>query len=475
MSLPFSARDACSWTGGSLLRGSPDARFAGVASDSRATTAGQLFVAIAGPNHDAHRFLAQVAAAGAAGLLIERGRELPPDLAPDIAVIAVDDTTRGLGALAKGHRAAFDGPVVAITGSNGKTTTKEMCAAILSVAAPCLKNAGNLNNHFGLPLTLLRRSAADRSVVVELGMNRRGEIAELADIARPSVGIVTNVGTAHIAQLGSREEIALEKGDLVAGMPPEATAVLNADDPRVAAQARRTAARILRFGSGADADVRAEKPAPAGGPGECGWKFDLVAPAGRISVEIAGLGETTWKNAVAAAAGALAAGAPLDHVAKGLARHRPLAGRLAHVTLASGAVLIDDSYNANPQSMEVAMRLLAEIPRQGRSFAVVGDMGELGDTARAAHRATGSLAAELGIDFLFAVGERAGDVAAGARDAGMAPERVHTGRSCDDVAAPLCDLLAKGDCVLVKGSRAMRMEQFVKVLEQQGRPREARV
>jgi UDP-N-acetylmuramoyl-tripeptide--D-alanyl-D-alanine ligase len=283
------------------------------------------------------------------------------------------------------------------------------------------------------------------------------------------------VGTAHIAQLGSRDEIALEKGDLVAGMPPQATAVLNADDPRVAAQARRTAARILRFGSGGDADVRAEKPTPVGGPGERGWKFDLVAPAGRISVQIAGLGETTWKNAVAAAAGALAAGAPLDHVAEGLARHRPVAGRLAHVALASGAVLIDDSYNANPQSMEMAIRLLAEIPRQGRSFAVVGDMGELGNTARTAHRDAGRLAAELGIDFLFAVGERACDVAAGARDAGMAPERVHTGRACDDVAAPLYEMLANGDCVLVKGSRAMRMEQVVQFLTEQGRQREARV
>jgi hypothetical protein len=235
MSVPFSARDAANWTRGSLLRGSPETSFAGVAIDSRAIDARQLFVAIVGPNHDAHRFLSQVAAAGAAGLLIERERELPPDLAPDLAVIAVDDTTRGLGALAKGHRAAFDGPVVAITGSNGKTTTKEMCAAILSLAAPCLKNAGNLNNHFGLPLSLLRRSTADRSVVVELGMNRRGEIAELTDIARPSVGIVTNVGTAHIAQLGSRDEIAL-------GPPPGSCASVRAATPTSAPRSRRPSA-----------------------------------------------------------------------------------------------------------------------------------------------------------------------------------------------------------------------------------------
>jgi UDP-N-acetylmuramoyl-tripeptide--D-alanyl-D-alanine ligase len=465
MSVPYSARDVASWTGGKLLRGSPEARLAGASIDSRAVAAGQLFVAIVGPNHDAHGFLPQ-AAAGAAGLLIERGRELPGEIAPDLPVVAVDDTTRALGALARGHRADFCGPVVAITGSNGKTTTKEMCAAILSVATPCLKNAGNLNNHFGLPLTLLRRSAADASIVVELGMNHRGEIAELVEIARPSVGVITNVGTAHIEHLGSSEEIALEKGDLVAGLARDAVAVLNADDPRVAAQANRTAARILRFGSGRDADVRAENPTCVD---ERGWKFDLATPSGRVPVEIAGLGETAWKNALAAAAGALAAGASLDHVATGLARHRPVAGRLARVELPGGALLIDDSYNANPQSMEVAMRLLAEISERSRRFVVVGDMGELGDTARAAHRQTGRLAAELGIDFLFAVGERADDVAAGARDAGMAPERIRIGRDCDDVAGELNTLLAGDDCVLVKGSRAMRMERVVEFLAAQGR------
>jgi UDP-N-acetylmuramoyl-tripeptide--D-alanyl-D-alanine ligase len=474
MSLPFTARDAANWTRGSLLQGSPEARFAGASIDSRAITPGELFVAIVGPNHDAHRFLSQVASAGAAGLLIERGRELPEGLAPDLAVIAVDDTTRGLGALAKGHRAEFAGPVVAITGSNGKTTTKEMCAAILSVTTPCLKNTGNLNNQFGLPVTLLRRSGSDGSVVVELGMNHRGEIAELVDIARPTVGVITNVGTAHIEQLGSSEEIALEKGDLIAGLPPDATAVLNADDPRVAAQAGRTPARILFFGSDSEADVRVENATPIDGRVGHGWKFDLATPSGCVSVEIAGLGETAWKNALAAAAGALAAGAPLDHVAIGLARHQPVAGRLAHVELPGGGVLIDDTYNANPQSMEVAMRLLAEISERGRSFAVVGDMGELGDTARAAHHATGRLAADLGIDFLFALGERAGDVAAGAREGGMAPERVRVGRDCEGVAAQVNEMLGNGDHVLVKGSRAMKMERVVEFLAAQRHSAEER-
>ena len=471
MSVPFSARSAADWTRGSVLRGDPEARFAGASIDTRAIAPGQLFVAIVGPNHDAHRFLSQAAAAGAAGLLIERGRELPEGLAPDLPAIAVDDTTRGLGALAQGHRAEFGGPVVAITGSNGKTTTKEMCASILSVAAPCLKNAGNLNNQFGLPLTLLRRSESDRSVVVELGMNHRGEIAALVDIARPTVGVITNVGTAHIEHLGSRDEIALEKGDLVAGLPPDATAVLNADDPLVAGQAARASARVLLFGSGRNADVRAENAKCVDGGG---WTFDLVAPSGRVSIAVAGLGETAWKNALAAAAGALAAGASIEHVATGLARYEPVLGRLGRVDLPGGAVLIDDTYNANPQSMEIALRLLAELSERGRSFAVIGDMGELGGTAGAAHRETGRLAADLGIDFLFALGERADDVAAGAEEGGMSPARVRIGRDCRDVAGQVNEMLASGDCVLVKGSRAMKMERVVEFLATQNHSAEER-
>jgi UDP-N-acetylmuramoyl-tripeptide--D-alanyl-D-alanine ligase len=467
MTIAFDARHAVEWSGGHLVRGDAGGSFSGVSIDTRAVSPGQLFVAIVGPNFDAHEFLAQAAAAGAAGLLVQRGRALPEDLAAELPVIAVDDTTRALGALARGHRAGFDGPVVAITGSNGKTTTKEMCAAILGVSAPCLKNSGNLNNHFGLPLTLLRRGPEDRTVVVELGMNHRGEIAELVDIAQPSVGLITNVGTAHIEHLGSIEEIALEKGDLVAGLAADATAVINADDPHVAAQAARTSARVLRFGTAANVDVRAENPTRRG---DRQFAFDLVTPAGRIGVEIAGMGETAWKNALAAAAGALAAGVALDQVATGLARYQPVVGRLARVELPGGAELIDDTYNANPQSMEVALRLLAQRALGGRSFAVIGDMGELGDTAASAHRAAGRCVAELAIDFLFALGEHASDVTAGAEDAGMAAEKIFIGRDHEDIASRVTDLVGSGDCVLVKGSRSMKMERVVELLATQSRP-----
>jgi UDP-N-acetylmuramoyl-tripeptide--D-alanyl-D-alanine ligase len=472
---PFLAREAIEWSGGSLVGGEADTRFRGVSIDTRSLELGDLFVAIVGPHHDAHDYLAQAVDAGAAGLLVARERVLPSELSPALAAIAVEDTTRALGALASGHRAEYTGPVVAITGSNGKTTTKEMCAAILSVAAPCLKNQGNLNNEFGLPLTLLQRDAAHRSVVVELGMNHRGEIANLAAIARPTVSVITNIGTAHIEFLGSREAIALEKGDLVAQLDASGVAVLNADDPLALEQGERTRARRLSFGFHTEADVRPENVRIRAGAGS---SFELCTPEGRIDVEVAGLGETTILNALAACTAALAAGAPLADVPTGLARYQPVAGRLETLALPEGGVLINDSYNANPQSMEIALRILADTESAGyraagvigngvQRIAVLGDMGELGAMGSEAHRQTGRLTARLGIDQLFALGELAEQIADGARSAGMDPSRVHVGRDWREMGEQVRARLEGCDRVLVKGSRAMRMERIVQQLVSQ--------
>jgi len=455
MSEPFSTDDAVLWTGGELARGDAATRFTGVTIDSRRVSAGDLFVAIAGERFDGHDFLEDVVRAGAAGVAIRAGRKAPEGAR---CAIAVDDTTRALGAIAAGHRRRFAGPLVAITGSNGKTTTKEMCAAILGVGGACLKNEGNLNNEFGLPLTLLRRDAEHRSVVVELGMNHRGEIARLVAIAQPRVGVITNVGTAHIEHLGSREEIALEKGDLVAALGADATAVLNADDPLAAAQAVRTPARVVRFGRGDLAEVRADGVS-ATSDGRYG--FALLAPEGRVEVSVAGLGETTVPNALAAAAGALAAGASLADVAAGLRAYRPVSGRLSPIALARGGLLIDDTYNANPQSMEVALRTLARGEVTGRRIAVLGDMGELGEYGAEAHRDAGELAAQLGIDRVFAVGQHSAEVVRSARAAGMDASALHAGRDWEETAERVLEGLGEGDRVLVKGSRAMRMERIV--------------
>jgi len=459
MSAQLRADDVAAWTGGRLRQGSPATEFSGVSIDTRTLAAGELFVAIAGPNHDAHGFLGTAAAAGAGGLVILRGRPLPAEVKPELPVIEVADTTKALGALAAGHRARFRGPVVAITGSNGKTTTKEMCAAILGWAAPCLKTQGNLNNEFGVPLTLLRRRESDRSIVVEIGMNHRGEIAPLAAIAKPSVGVVTNVGSAHVEHLGSREAIALEKGDLLAALPAEGVAVIPAEDRF--GLAGRTRAAVLRFGRGPEADVRAEqvRALETGG-----FEFQLATPAGRVAARVAGLGEATLANALAAAAAAQAAGASLEALAAGLARYQPVHGRLERIDLGAGVVLIDDSYNANPQSMEVALRVLAERRGRGRGLAVLGEMGELGATADDAHREIGRLVGSLGIDRLFALGARAARFAEGAAAAGMPAERIVLCRDHDDLAERVAREIAPLDWVLVKGSRSARMERVVERL-----------
>jgi UDP-N-acetylmuramoyl-tripeptide--D-alanyl-D-alanine ligase len=455
----FSAADARDWTRGEILRGSPDAVFAGVSIDSRSVAAGCLFVAIAGPRHDGHDHVLEALRAGAAGCLIERGRALPAGFDPGRVALAAADTTRALGDLAAGHRARFHGPVVAITGSNGKTSTKEMTAAILGARGPCLHTEGNLNNQYGLPLTLLRRSDAHACVVVELGTNHPGEIARLAEIARPTVGVITNVGTAHIEFLGSREGIAREKGDLLPGLPESGVAVLNADDPLVLSQAARTRARVVRFGRSRAADVRAEDVAWRDGALE----FRVAAPGGGAQVRVAGLSEATVMNALAACAAALAAGAPAADLARGLAAYRPVHGRLEPVALPGDVLVIDDTYNANPQSLEVALRELATgaACARGRHVAVLGDMGELGSETRAAHRAAGSLAASLGVDHLYAVGAHATQVADGALAAGLAADRVHAYADWEPAAAALADGLQPGDRVLVKGSRSMRMERIV--------------
>ncbi len=456
MKRAFRVADALRWTAGELLQGDASATLTGVSIDSRSIERGELFHAIAGANHDGHDFLANALDRGAAALIVERGRRLPD--APGIPVIAVEDSTRALGALAAGHRSGFAGPVVAITGSNGKTTTKEMCAAILSVSGPCHRTPGNLNNQFGVPLTLLGRSEADRSLVVELGMNHRGEIAQLAEIANPTVGVITNVGTAHIEFLGSREEIAREKGDLIAHLSETGTAVLNADDPLALSQQARTSARVIRFGTGIDADVRAARVEKLD---DRAYRIELETPYGSGTLVVPGLGSTTVINALAASAAALAAGASLADVIKGLADHTGVKGRLARRELSGGIVLIDDTYNANPQSMEAALRLLAEIKGSHRAVAIVGDMGELGETADAAHRDVGRLTCSLGIDFLIALGDRAQRVVASAIDSGMRRDRAVVATDHADAGERASAFLRERDTVLVKGSRSMRMERVV--------------
>ena len=466
MSLAATVEALCRWTGGTKLRGRDDQAFTGTVIDSRAVTPGDLFVAIVGPNHDAHGFVAEVLAAGAAGALVQSDRLEETLARSDAFLVHVDDTSRALADAAHGHRQSFDGPLVGITGSNGKTTTKELLAGILSGCGPTLATRGNLNNHYGVPLTLLRRDAGDRFAVVEMGMNHRGEIAALAAIAEPSVGVLTNVGTAHIEFLGSREVIAEEKGDLLAALPATGTAVVGRDEPLAFAQAARSAAPVLSFGRDAAADLRASDVRFLDEGAFC---FTLESPFGRGEIRVAGLAETIVENALAAAGGAFAAGADFEQVARGLARHAGVSGRMQPRAFGDDVLVIDDSYNANPQSMRNALETLARLPGAGARHAVLGRMGELGEASDSAHAELGRLAAELGLDALYLLGDASSIVADAARSAGLGDDRILEAKDHAEIARALRARLGKGDRVLVKGSRAAAMERVIEALEEEAR------
>jgi UDP-N-acetylmuramoyl-tripeptide--D-alanyl-D-alanine ligase len=461
MSTRYTADDVVTWCSGTLLSGSPEASLSGLSIDSRSVSSGQLFAAIVGPHHDAHEYLAQAIDSGAGGLLIETDRETSWAPAGEVPVIAVSNTTRGIGDLAAGHRRRFSGTVVALTGSSGKTTTKEMAASVLETDGPCLKTRGNLNNDYGVPLTLLSREESQLRAVIELGMNHRGEIARLAKIVQPDIGLVTNVGTAHIEYLGSRQEIAAEKGDLFAALPKGGKAVANWDDAYVRRQSLRAACEVVSFGMDPEAMVRAidVRFEPEGL-----FHFTLSTPRGQAEARVSGLGGTTVINALAAAAAGIACGLDPEGVARGLANYRGIAGRMSKKSLRRNITLIDDSYNANPQSMNAAIESLADLRGKGRAVAVLGEMAELGEAAEFAHRDAGKHVFESGIALLLTVGDGARDIAEGAVSAGMPIEQVHCCGTHEAAVNILADSSQEGDWILVKGSRASQMERVVEML-----------
>ena len=458
MSIVASVDDLCRWTRGAVLRGRPDQVFDRTVIDSREVGPGALFVAIVGEKHDAHAFVDEVLAQGAAGVVIQSDHMTETVGSGDGFVVHVSDTTRALADLAHGHRQSFSGPLIGITGSNGKTTTKELCNDILAQRGPTLATRGNLNNQFGVPLTLLRRAPEEVQAIIEMGMNHRGEIADLAAIAEPTIGILTNVGTAHIEFLGSRENIATEKGDLLVALPASGTAILGRDDPLAFAQAERTSASLLTFGRDARADLRASRIRFID---TASFVFDLDTPFGRGEIRVPGLAETIVENALAAAGGALAAGASFEEVKTGLAAHHGVPGRMQPKHLPGDVLVIDDSYNANPQSMRNALESLANLATRGRRYAVLGEMGELGSEGDAAHREAGQLVGELELDGLFVLGASAEMVAEGAHAAGMSSDSIHVEASHEEIAEALRERISKGDCILVKGSRAAAMERVI--------------
>lgn len=431
-----------------------DLRFASVSTDTRSVPAGALFVALRGERYDGHEFLGAAKARGAVAAMVDEHAAAKGGQAEQsgLPCIVVKDTRQGLGQLAAHWRGRFDIPLIAITGSNGKTTVKEMIAAILREhwgEAHTLATEGNLNNDIGVPLMLLRLRPAHRFAVLEMGMNHAGEIDDLTRLARPTLALVNNAMRAHLGLLGSIEAIARAKGEIFNGLGAQGVALFNADDPHAGLwrdmNRNRTA---IGFGLGEAADVRGVyQPDDAGG-----W-LAVTAGSTRIDVQLRVAGEHNARNALAAAAAALALGVAAPHIAAGLAGFAGVKGRFAYVPGIAGSTFIDDTYNANPDSVRAALAILARRP--GRKILVLGDMGELGDAAPALHAEIGAAARSAGVERLFALGPLTREAVAAFGTGASHYERI------EELLADLENTLAPDTTVLVKGSRAMQMERVV--------------
>ncbi len=446
-------------------RSGPEGPFRRAVIDSRRVEAGDLFVALRGERADGHDFAADAAARGAAGLLLER----PPegDLPGDPAVFVAADALAGLQRLAAAWREALEGlEVIGVTGNVGKTTTKLIASAVLERRYRVRSSALNYNNEIGVPLCLLELDPGIERTVIEHGMYTTGEIAQLCAWTRPRVGVVLNVGPVHLERAGSLEAIARAKRELVEALPDDGYALLNADDPVVAAMAEHTAARVLRFGTAEDAAVRGSELASHGAGG---FSFTLEAGGERRRVHAPLPGAHLLPNVLAAAAVGLVEGVPFAEIVGALeALDVPL--RLTVRCLPGGVTLLDDTYNASPAATRAALDLLGEMP--GRRIALLGDMLELGELAEPSHEQVGRHAADRA-DALLTVGDLAATIARGAREAGLGD--VRTLGSKAEAAAVLRALLRPGDALLVKGSRALALETVVEELEAllAGRPGEA--
>ncbi len=427
-----------------------DVTVEGVSTDTRAIAKGALFIALAGERFDAHDFLDQAMAAGAGALLVADAGKLPAG----VSAVVVDDTRLALGRLAAAWRARFALPVIAVTGSNGKTTTKEMIAAILKVAhgAAVLSTRGNLNNDIGLPLTLLGLSAAHRAAVIEMGMNHPGEIAYLAPIGAPTVALVTNAQRAHLEGMGDLDEVAREKGAIFSGLPADGVAVINADDAYAGYWRGVAAGRPVRsFAIDGAADV-------VGKVRQHGLEtaVDLSAPEGEVHIALRIPGRHNARNAVAAAAACLAAGVPMAAVVAGLESFSGVKGRLQRRAGQQGAEILDDTYNANPDSVRAGIDVLASTI--GRKLLILGDMGEIGEACAQYHDEIGGYAKSQGVDLLFALGEA---TKAAVRNFGDGARHFcHV----DKLIAAADKELGPDTTVLVKGSRFMKMERVADAL-----------
>jgi UDP-N-acetylmuramoyl-tripeptide--D-alanyl-D-alanine ligase len=452
MTVYFTPDEVLTATNGQLIAPGSAESFAGISTDTRSLTPGSLFVALSGDRFDGHDFLAEAIRQGVTGVVVSRG---PAEPCQGVAVFLVEDTRTAFQELARFHRCRFQLPVIAVTGSNGKTSTKDMIAAILSTQLHVLKTEANFNNEIGLSQTLLKIDATHQAVVVEMGMRGRGEIAGLAAIALPTVGVVTNVGETHLERLGSIDNIAAAKAELIEALDGKGLAILNGDDPYVRAMSGITAARAVYYGLNPDSDIRAINITQTAQE----VAFDCAAGADYFRVVVPMPGIHNAYNALAAIAVGVELGLAPEHVIQGLAQFEAGKMRL-NIKKINGVTVIDDTYNASPLSMAAAIEVLASVAK-GRKLAAIGDMLELGPAAPAAHSKVGAHLASIGVEVVFTIGELARVAGEAALEKGVPV--VIPCSSHEEAVRELRQRLFPGDTLLLKGSRGMTMEKLLGV------------
>jgi UDP-N-acetylmuramoyl-tripeptide--D-alanyl-D-alanine ligase len=442
---------------GDLLRGSLDRSFLGISTDSRTVGEGQLFWALKGETFDGHDFVKEAIQRGAAGAVVHKDRTAGLPANTRAAILGVPDTQKALGDLARWWRRRFDARVAAITGSGGKTTTKEMTCGILSLEGFTMKNEGNFNNLIGLPLSLFLLEKTHRYAVLEMGMNRPGEIGRLTEIADPDIGLITNVGRAHLEGVGSIEGVARAKVELLEKMTPRALAILNGDDRILMQAAAAVRKKPITFGQGLQNPVRAEKIQNLGREG---FSFDIHWEGKAFSVRLRVPGFHNVYNALAAAAIALSLDLSTDRIQEGLGQFEGIKGRFKVVPLPDGSLLIDDTYNSNPSSLRLALESLGALVHQGTRLIVgLGEMLELGDETEAGHVEAGEMVAGAGADWLVALGDHAPEMIQGAVDKGFPQDRAIRVKDHKEMGAKILEVMKPGDLVFLKASRRTGLDR----------------
>jgi len=462
---PLSILQIAELSGAKLEQGDGKISIERISTDSRTIKEGELFVALLGENFDGHKFVEATAKAGAAGAIVDlnwKGK-----VPTKFAVIRGQDTLLAYQNLAANYRKSLSIKVLAITGSNGKTSTKDFAASVLARKFRVAKTQGNFNNHVGLPRTILEVTSQDEIAVWEIGMNHPGEVASLAKIAAPDAAIITNVGVAHIEFMGTREAIAKEKGALAEAVGAEGTVILNADDLFSTDIAGRTGARVI-FAGTKDGSIRAIDIQQSAD----GSEFTILEGAHQCRAQLPVPGIHMVQNALLAVAAGRAFGLSLEEAAAGLAS-APLTKARLQIKEINGVQFLDDSYNANPDSMKAALQTLVELDMDGKRIAVLGEMRELGEETKRGHEEVGEAAAAFGIDQLIGIGEMGAVIARAAEKAGL--EKSQAVRSTSEAAELLLNIAAPGDLVLIKGSRLARTENVIEAFAKQSSQERARV